>query len=74
MKQKFISKINVTTVLFFIILAVGIFARVYKFGSLPGGINQDEAYAGYEAYSLLHYGKDSFGYSFPVYFISWGVA
>ena len=46
MKQKFISKINVTTVLFFIILAVGIFARVYKFGSLPGGINQDEAYAG----------------------------
>lgn len=72
MKQKFISKINVTTVLFFIILAVGIFARVYKFGSLPGGINQDEAYAGYEAYSLLHYGKDSFGYSFPVYFISWG--
>jgi len=61
-----------TELLFIIIMAAGIFARVYMFGDIPCGINQDEAYAGYEAYSLLHYGKDSYGYHFPVYFISWG--
>lgn len=58
--------------LFITIMILGVFVRVYKFGSVPEGINQDEAYAGYEAYSLLKYGKDSYGYSFPVYFIAWG--
>lgn len=37
-----------------------------------GGVNQDEAYAGYEAYSLLHYGVDSHGYVNPVYLVLWG--
>ncbi len=72
MKQKIISKTNLAGLLFIVIMALGVFVRVYKFGSLPEGINQDEAYAGYEAYSLLKYGKDSYGYSFPVYFIAWG--
>lgn len=54
------------------ILFVGIFVRMYYIGVVPGGLNQDEAFAGYEAYSLLHYGMDSSGYAFPVYFVSWG--
>lgn len=37
-----------------------------------GGINQDEAFAAYEAYSLLNYGIDSHGYHFPVYLVAWG--
>ena len=62
MKQKIISKTNLAGLLFIVIVALGVFVRVYKFGSLPEGINQDEAYAGYEAYSLLKYGKDNIFY------------
>lgn len=55
-----------------VLMAVGIAVRVIGFGSIPGDINQDEAFAGYEAYSLLHYGIDSAGYRFPVYLFTWG--
>ena len=64
------SKLN--RALFWLILAAGLFARLWLFGSVPGDINQDEAFAGYEAYSLLRYGTDSAGYSFPVYLTAWG--
>lgn len=39
---------------------------------MPMGINQDEAFAGYESYSILHYGKDTYGYNYPVYLTAWG--
>ena len=58
--------------LFFFILAVGCFIRLWKLGSIPSGVHQDEAYAGYEAFCLLHDGRDSWGCVWPVYFISWG--
>lgn len=54
------------------ILVVGFAARLILLGLVPGGMNQDEAFAGYEAYSLAHYGMDSAGNPFPVYFVSWG--
>lgn len=54
------------------ILAVGILVRFLSLGGVPAGLNQDEAFAAYEAYSMLHYGQDSFGYRNPVYFVSWG--
>ena len=41
---------NLHRLLFWLILAAGIFARVWRFGAVPGGINQDEAFAAYEAY------------------------
>lgn len=56
----------------FIIMLVGIFARGFLLGSVPGGINMDEAFGAYEGYSLLHYGVDSWGYPFPVYLETWG--
>lgn len=59
-------------ILFWITLAVLLFARVFMFFSVPADINQDEAFAGYNAYTLLHSGKDSFGYSFPMYLTAWG--
>ena len=43
-------------------LLIGIIARAVCLNSIPGGLNQDEAFGAYEAYSLLHYGTDSFGY------------
>lgn len=55
-----------------VIMLIGILTRGIMLGSIPGGVNQDEALAGYEAYSLLHFGTDSSGYAFPVYFNAWG--
>lgn len=59
-------------VLFLLFLLVGIAARVWRFGAVPGGVNQDEAFAAYEAYSLLATGLDTSGYAFPVYLTAWG--
>ena len=55
-----------------IILIAGIAARVLWFGQIPAGMNQDEAFAAYEAYSLLTTGLDTAGYPFPVYLTAWG--
>ena len=66
------SKFNYEKILFILIMAAGLFIRLWQFGNVPDGINQDEAFAGYEAYSILHYGKDSFGYHMPVYLTAWG--
>ena len=63
---------NIYVFYMIIIIIFGIFVRIYEFGTLPAGLNQDEAYAGYEAFSLMKYGKDSFGYAFPCYFTAWG--
>ena len=57
---------------FWLILALGLTVRLWRFGTLPAGLNQDEAFAGYEAWSLLHYGMDSAGYAWPVYLTAWG--
>jgi hypothetical protein len=51
---------------------IGISVRLIALGSFPAGLNQDEAYSGYEAYSLLRYGFDSWGYSNPVHLTAWG--
>lgn len=59
-------------ILFIALMAVGIAVRVACFGTVPGDINQDEAFAGYNAYSMLRYGIDSAGYRFPVYLFAWG--
>ena len=79
MNSSFKDRINFTnlhmtpaTIFFVLFMLTGIFARFWQFGSMPGDINQDEAFSGYEAYSLLHYGIDSAGYRFPVYLTTWG--
>jgi hypothetical protein len=65
-------KLLTPVILFALILLLGIFARVWRFGQLPPGLNQDEASIGVEAYDLVHFGVDRNGISFPVNFISWG--
>lgn len=59
-------------IIFVILMVVGIAVRTFRFGVVPGDLNQDEAFGGYEAYSLLKYGVDSAGYRFPVYLFTWG--
>lgn len=55
-----------------LILAVGFALRVYQFGRLPGGLNQDEASIGYDAWAIMHYGIDRNGTQLPVHLIAWG--
>jgi 4-amino-4-deoxy-L-arabinose transferase-like glycosyltransferase len=54
------------------IMLVALFSRSVLLGKIPCGVHADEAYAGYEAYSLLKYGTDSWGYRAPVYLTTWG--
>ncbi len=59
-------------ILFFFFLGIGAFFRFHNFGNVPAGVNQDEAFGAYEAYSLMYYGIDSAGYHNPVYLATWG--
>ena len=52
-----------------VILTIGILVRVVGITKYPAGLNQDEASAGYEAYSILSSGMDRHGNSFPAQFI-----
>ena len=54
------------------LFVLGIALRTVWLGTLPLGLNQDEASTGYEAWSLLNYGIDRNGDSWPVIFTSWG--
>ncbi|KGE19450.1 glycosyltransferase family 39 protein [Paenibacillus wynnii] len=46
--------------------------RILYIGSIPGGLNQDEASIGYDAFAILHYGIDRNGIHLPIHLISWG--
>ncbi|MCZ2127701.1 MAG: glycosyltransferase family 39 protein [Anaerolineales bacterium] len=61
-----------TAWLFALILAVGMFARLWQLRSLPPGLNVDEASIGVEAYDLHTFGTDRYGIPYPVHFVSWG--
>ncbi len=53
-------------------LAIAAAMRLPFFGSIPNGLNRDEAALGYNAYSLLKIGKDEFGQRWPVSITSFG--
>lgn len=61
-----------TRALFCAIFIVAVAVRIFQFPSHPGGLNQDEASIGYDAWSLLYYGVDRHGQSFPVHLLAWG--
>ncbi len=54
------------------LLLAGALARFLYLGSFPPGLNQDEASIGFDAWSLLRWGVDRCGDSWPVLFVSWG--
>lgn len=53
-----------------LILAFGL--RVYSIDKYPAGLNADEAAIGYNAYSIIHTGKDEYGEMLPLSFKSFG--
>lgn len=53
-------------------IAAGLVLRAWCFGSIPPGLNQDEASTAYDAFSLVHYGVDRHGFRFPIVLVSWG--
>lgn len=60
------------SLVFMLIFAVGIIVRVWKFGAIPAGFNQDGAMGAVDALALAHHGTDRFGMWLPVHFTAWG--
>lgn len=58
-------------VLFVLAVLAAVFIRVYKFGQVPGGFNQDGAMAAVDAKALAEYGTDRFGMRYPVHLTAW---
>lgn len=54
------------------IFLIGILSRILLIASYPNALNIDEASSGYDAWSLLNFGIDRNGKSWPVYLIAWG--
>ena len=46
--------------------------RFWGLGSIPAGLNSDEASIGVEALSILTTGMDRWGYHYPIWFPAWG--
>ena len=67
-----LPRINRELVLLFLVILCGIGARFFLLGSVPAGLNQDEASMGYDAYSILEYGIDRNAMHNPVHMIAWG--
>lgn len=55
-----------------LILLTGCLARLLFLGENPAGLHQDEAYSAYNAWAMMEYGTDSYGYVRPVYYTVWG--
>ena len=56
------------------ILLFAIAVRCIGFGSVPGGVNQDEAMGAIDGWALAQYGTDRFGTHLPVHFTAWQVS
>lgn len=61
---------------YFIIFGISAIAavaiRIWKFGEVPGGFNQDGAMAAVDAKALADYGTDRYGMRYPVHLTAWG--
>ena len=66
------KKISRSNYIFVLILLSGMLVRLYDFGVVPNGLNQDEAFAGYEAWNILTTHHDTMGYYFPLYLFTNG--
>lgn len=51
----------------FLIVLLGAFLRFYKLGEIPKGLHRDEAFLGYNAYSILKTGRDMSGNFLPLH-------
>lgn len=58
--------------LLILILILAAFLRLWRLASIPPGLTPDEAALGYNAFSVLHTGRDEFGVKLPLIFKSFG--
>ncbi len=66
------NKRNITYIALIGIFFLSILVRLIGFGTVPPELNRDEAALGYNAYSLIHSGKDEWGTPYPIVFRSFG--
>lgn len=55
-----------------IILVIAVFVRFYGLTTTPPSLNWDEVSHGYNAYSILHSGRDEWGVKIPIIFRAYG--
>lgn len=65
-------KVSSIKVLLLLIIILAALLRIWGIAQIPAGLNADEAAIGYNAYSLIHTGKDEYGSWFPLAFKSFG--
>ncbi len=70
MKQRFKQRYKFLFI--FLVIFIAVILRFYQLDKIPPGLLLDEASEGYNAFSLLHTGKDRYGESFPILFRSFG--
>lgn len=58
------------TLLYFLVILLAAVLRFYQLGATPISLEWDEVAIGYDAYSILHTGRDQFGQIFPLTFRS----
>lgn len=63
---------NFRTIIFGLIVFLGIFLRIYKINSIPPSISWDEASIGYNAYLVSSTSKDEWGEVLPIHFQAFG--
>lgn len=59
-----------STLIFFLILGIGIFLRLNQLTLIPPSLSHDETAIAYNAYSILKTGKDEYGLAYPLLFRS----
>ena len=58
---------NINLWFFILIILVGVILRFYRLGEVPRGFHRDEAFLGYNGYSILQTGKDMSGNRLPLH-------
>ena len=65
-------KNKIIVVLLFLILFAAAFLRFYRLAEVPPSLTWDEASVGYNAWTILNWGKDEWGKTLPLVFKSFG--
>lgn len=61
---------NLKLIVLSLIILLAAFLRFYKLDQVPPSLNWDEVAAGYNAYTIAHWGADEYGKKFPIVFTS----
>ncbi len=67
MGQTLFKNLKVTTWLFVAVVLLGLVLRFYSLGSVPVSLHRDEAFLGYNGYSILKTGKDISSNFLPIH-------